>query len=211
MRILLSFLAVLVAWPVVADSPQDRVLQRTVYDLPTQLVGGRGVGVWHAETNGLEPKNIVIADATVGGNDDVMEHFTRTFHGRTIAEELVKSYQENEQRSERVSAEAHQPIRVVRLDSFMGADGSYDWDKLNLQYPEVKAIVLVSKPAIDSLATFAVVRYEVITRKGFAWGAFLQFEKHSDGSWQQVIGLVGDIRRLNAPVRQVATRDRTGT
>lgn len=206
MRILMSFLALVIACPIVADSTGNRVLQRAVYDEPNHLFGGMGC----AETKGLEQPSIVIADATVSGNDDVMEHFIRNLRGRTIAEELIKSYRENGQRSEHVPAEEPQQFRVLRLDSFVRGDGSYDWGKLNLEYPAVKAIVLVSKPALDSTATFAVARYEVITRKGFAWSAFVEFEKQADGSWLGNIGEAGDIRVLE-PTRETAGFRKTGT
>jgi hypothetical protein len=134
-----------------------------------------------------------LADETVGGNADVMAQVASNFHGSTIAGELIQSYGANEQ-SERVPADDAYEIKLLRLDSFSMPDGRYDWDKLSSQYPDVKAIVKVSKPAVDSLGTVAIIRFEVITRQGFAWGAFAEIEKQWDGSWSGTRSLVGDIR-----------------
>jgi len=207
MRVLMSFLALVVACPVVAGSTGHRTLQGAVYEQVLRHFGDMGC----EETQHLEPASIVIADATVSGNDDAMEQFVREFRGRVIADELIKSYRENGQRSERISSEEPQQIlRVLRLDSFMTGDGSYDWDKLNLEYPAVRAIVHISKPALDSTATFAVARYEVITRKGFAWGALQEFQKQADGSWIGTTTRIGDIR-VAEPTREKAAFHKAGT
>lgn len=191
MRIMMLFFAAVVALPVFAESIETGGLQHAVVDTVVANFGGVG----HDETNGLEPSNIVIADATLGGNADFMaEEVASKFHGRVIADELIKSYRENERQSERVTTDDRYPIKVVRLDSFIRADGSYDWDEFNSRYPQVKAIVRVSKPALDSLATVAIVRCEVVTRKGFAWGVFAEIERQTDGSWLHTRAVVGDIR-----------------
>lgn len=195
MKILISFLAVMVAWPVFAKSAQHD-LQAAVFDLPNHLLGGDGVACVSEETKGLEAANIVISDASVIGSDDALEQFVQEKHGRAIAEELLQSYRKNGERSERIGANGPHPIRFLRLDPFIKADLTYDWEKLNLEYPDVKAIVTMSKPAVDRLGTIAVVRYEVTTRNGFAWGAVQQFEKQSDGSWPYQTGLACVTERL---------------
>lgn len=192
MKILTLFLTSVVALPVLAGSIETVGLQHAIVESVVANFGG----MVHDETSSLELSTIVIADATVGGNSDVMAQAASKFHGRLIAEELINSYRESEAQSGRVTPDDEYPIKVVRLDSFIRADGSYDWDELASHYPEVKAIVRVSRPALDSLATVAMVRCEVVTRKGFAWGAFDEIEKQADGSWLHTRGVVGDIRAV---------------
>jgi len=189
MRALVLFVVSLAAVSVFAEQAQSSALQRAVVETALAHFGGVG----HGETSALESSNIALADDTVGGNSDVMAQVASQFHGSAVADELITSYGANEQ-SERIPADDAYEIRLLRLDSFSLPDGSYDWDKLNSQYPDVKAIVKVSQPAVDSLGTVAIVRCEVITRQGFAWGAFAEVEKQSDGSWSATRSFVGDIR-----------------
>ncbi|MDP9192268.1 MAG: hypothetical protein M3P06_11270 [Acidobacteriota bacterium] len=107
---------------------------------------------------------------------------------------------QNEQ-SERIPADDAYSIKLLRLDSFSLPDGSYDWDKLNSLYPDVKAILKVSKPAVDSLLTVGIVRCEFITRQGFAWGAFTELQRQPDGSWSHTRSVVGDIRIVEPSTR----------
>lgn len=190
MKLMILFLAGAVALPVLAEPNEAVDLQHAVVDTVVANFGGMG----HDVTSTLEPPNIVIADATVGGNSDLMAQTASKFHGRVIADELIESYRENEKQSERVAPNDEYPVRVVRLDSFVRADGSYDWDALNARHPDVRAVVRVSKPAVDSLATVAMFRCEVVTREGFAWGAFDELERQADGSWLHTRAVAGDIR-----------------
>lgn len=189
MRALSLFVATLMAVSVFAEQIQSSALQRAVVETAFSNFGGVG----HSETSDLEPSNIVLADVTAGGNSDVMAQVASQFHGSTIAEELIQSYGANEQ-PERVPEDDAYPIKLLPLDSFALPDGSYDWDKLSARYPDVKAIVKVSRPAVDAMGTVGIFRCEVITRQGFAWGAFDELQRQPDGSWLHTRAVVGDIR-----------------
>ena len=183
-------LVALFATPLLAEPTTPNSLQRAVVGMALWNF----TGMIHDATAGLEPSAIVLDDATRGGNSEVMEHYVSKNFGRVIAEELVSSYQANEQRSDCVPTSQDDPIVVTRLDAFRLTDGAYDWERLNRRFPDVRAVVRVSKPALDSTSTYAVVRYEVVTDAGFAWGAFEEFEHQPDGSWAGLRGIVGDIR-----------------
>jgi hypothetical protein len=83
---------------------------------------------------------------------------------------------------------------VLPLEQFEEGP-SYNWQRMNQEYPAVRYIVRLSWPAMDRLSTYAVVRYELIGRNqpptntaSFQWAIFQQFEKDVNQSWKAGIG-----------------------
>lgn len=193
MRIVNALPWLLLAWPVLADPPKIQALHQTTVSFAQHLVGGAGVAVGSPETNELIPENVLVSDATIAGDDAVLEQFLRENHSRTIAEEMIESYRRSRGRLQRLTATETGHAKIVRLDQFVGPPQDYKWEELGRAYPQVRVIVRMSEPAVDSMGTFAVVRYEVVTRRGFAWGVLQEFERQPDGAWLPKMGLAGNI------------------
>lgn len=143
---------------------------------------------------------IVVAQRTIGGAPTGYRAFVKRWFGSVIAEDLSQSYGDVGPVPKAIDQETVGGFAVLPVEQFEQGPFSYDWQRLNQEYPGVRWIVRLSWPAIDRLGTYAVVRYELIGRDRppsatgpWQWASFVKFEKESDQSWKAGIAEVGNI------------------
>lgn len=140
------------------------------------------------------PANAVaVARRTTGGAPAGYRAFAEKFFGQTIAEELTEAYGDAGPAARKIERETAGGFPVLPLEQFEKGTRDYDWPRLNETYPDVQYVVRLSWPAVDRLDTVAVVRYEVIGRKGPQWAALVRYEKQNDGSWRPRLHQLGSI------------------
>ena len=83
---------------------------------------------------------------------------------------------------------------ILQLRAFETSDNQYDWSRLSVTYPNVRGVVRMSLPALDSQSVYAVAHYEVVTPSGVAFANFKEFEKQGDGTWKPTSGVTGSLR-----------------
>ena len=152
------------------------------------------------DTTALPSDAIVVARRTIGGAPAAYRAFLDKWFGLVIAEELLQSYGDNGPAARTIDQEVAGGYSVLPLEAFETERFSYDWQRLNQEYPGVRHVLRLSWPAVDRLGTYAVVRYELLGRdrpatlqSGKPWqrASFVKFEKQHDGSWKRTIARVG--------------------
>ena len=150
-----------------ADVTDADILKLVLSDLPRGTV-----------MRSMEPA--VLSNLTRGGAERFAGEWAKKHRGEVIGGEIANAYVEQGRTAEPVEASA----------SFQAADvrpfeigENYDWEKLNLELPGVKSVVVVSRPAFDRLGSFALVRADIIGR-GNAFTQFYDLERQDDGSWK---------------------------
>jgi hypothetical protein len=146
---------------------------------------------------------IVVAQRTIGGAPVGYRLFVDKFFGTVIAEELLQSYGEHGPAPRAIDQSKAGPFAIVRLEQFEEGPYGYDWQRLNQEYPQVRYVVRLSWPAVDSIGTYAAVRYELIGRdrpstlkppqQPWHHASFVKFEKQTDGSWKRTYAIIGAI------------------
>jgi hypothetical protein len=193
----LVFVAALSALPVMAQSgpsasePLDTILRHSMEVQDTIVSAG---------TRNLEARDYAIANETIRGCEKQMREFVEARFTRALSNDLAGAYESNSTRS--LDTKMVGSIPVLALTEFETGTLSYDWERLHAKYPNVKAVIRVSTPAVASDA-FAVARYEVITPNGPEWSAHELFEKRGDGQWHMTEGQVGDIWEKRTPAPRV--------
>jgi len=148
----------------------------------------------------LPTNAIVVARRTIDGAPQGFRKFVETYFGVVIAKDLLQAYGDNGPTPGDIDQSAAGGFSVLPLDDFEAGPFTYDWQRLNLRYPEVRYVVRMSRPVVDSLGTYAVVRYELLgrdrpetLRSPWPWqhASFVKFEKQPDGSWKRTIGTIG--------------------
>ncbi len=127
---------------------------------------------------------IVVAQRTIGGAPAGYRAFVERSFGSVIAEELLQSYGDAGPASTLIDVKTAGGFAVLPVEQFEEGPFSYDWQRLNEKYPGVRWIVRLSKPTMDPLGTYAVVRYELIGRDRptlltapWQWGLVCQVRK----------------------------------
>jgi len=187
MRIVTALVVFVCAIPAVAQSSQasENVFQAALRNIPDMLQG-----VQHSFPN----SNFAIADRATGGAKKRLHEFADKFFGPPVAEELIQSYEENSAVTRSIAAGNVSGIPILAVERFSSGDTTYDWERLNVTYPNVRSVVRVSFPAVDRQSTYAVVRYDVISSAGPEWTVFEKFEKQANGSWKAEAGSAGSLR-----------------
>lgn len=182
MKGLIALVVAVVAWPVTGQPTdnESRVTELAVESLPQVIHGMK-----HPETFPFELRAFLLSDLTVGEEPEVVDADLRRFHSDPIAEELADSYSTNARAPRRIAIEHPTDIRVGPVDAFVIGDESYDWPSLQAASPDTNVVVRMSRPAMDRLETYAVVRFEFLTPHGRAWAAHAWFEKQASGSWEK--------------------------
>lgn len=185
--------AMIVAFAALPAPAQEKTELAVLLDLAVDTVPQEIAGIGHPDLEGLRHANFAIAATTIRGAEEHFADFASDLHGRVIAEELISSYTERGRTVERIESSGVGNIRVLPLDEFESGTHDYDWAALVEQFPDVKAIVRISRPAVDRLGTYAIVRYEFLTPNGRAWASFLEFVKQGNRSWKHTRGRIGDL------------------
>ena len=142
---------------------------------------------------GATPNTVVVSQQTIAGAPVGYRSFVDRQFGSVIAEELLEAYGAVEAGSV-IDMERAGGLAVLALDDFALGPRDYDWQRLKAKHPGVRSIVRVSRPAMDRLGTYAVVRYELIDDgRGHEWASFVKFERQNDGSWEPMVHAVGEI------------------
>ena len=145
---------------------------------------------------------IVVAQKTIGGAPAGYRAFVERHFGSVIAQELVQSYGSSGPASFTIDQETAGGFAVLTLEPFERGPFDYDWQRLNQQFPGVRWVVRLSRPATDRLGTVAVVRYELIGRdrppalegsQPWQWASFVELVKQPDGSWKRGLGVTGNL------------------
>ena len=179
---------------------QDRPAAEAVFS--TALDNVRRTLPWDAQD--LPLGAVIVARRTIGGAPVGYRSFVEQGFGQTIAEELLRSYGEAGPAPRTIEQETVAgAFPVLPLEQFEASRFEYDWARLNQRYPGVRHVVRLSWPAVDRLGTYAVVRYELISRdrpstsvppeRPWYWASFFKFEKQNDGSWRMRSGEIGEI------------------
>lgn len=181
-------LAAAVPLSIQSEDRNQKIVDAALRHVPTQLLG-----VVHSATAGLPESSVAISDRMVaGGAPEGFRDFAEFSFGPVLAEELIRAYAENGASRKLLWREVC-GIRILSLEQFSSDETGYDWDRLRAVYPEVRAVVRLSLPALDEAQAYGVVRYEVISPEGRAWAALQRFERRPDGSWKDGLGRVGAI------------------
>src|SRR5947208_800973 len=142
---------------VVFAAALDSVLQ--------ELRGAPPVNLQHPrDGRDLPTDAIVVARRTIGGAPIGCRAFVEKYFGSVIAEDLLQSYGDSGPAPRTIDQATANRFAVLRLEQFETGAFDYDWKRLNQKYPQVRYVVRLSWPAIDCLGTYAVVRYELISR-----------------------------------------------
>jgi hypothetical protein len=176
-------------------TPNDDVLSHALSALP-QHVGGL---LHDALPRTADLHHYAIANVTAGGADASIFHAGQQFYSTVLADDLLAAYAEANRASTRLQAERVAEARVLDLGDFAAGD-SYDWERLNAQYPDVKGVIRISRPA--EVAGYALVRVDIIAPTGVAWLNVMELQRQSDGSWRHTRGLMGgprDFGRIDPP------------
>lgn len=190
MRLTVLALAFACTLPAVAQTAggEDPVLQLALEAVPHHLLSAP-----HPKLANVRKTQFAVADATIAGAESSFSDFVHHWHGREIGGELLASYRANSGASQHIGATDAAGIPVLSLEAFSSGGTSYDWERLSVKHPDVKAVVRVSRPALDRLASYAVVRYEVIVRTGPVWATLEEFVKQPDGSWEAKHSRIGNL------------------
>jgi hypothetical protein len=202
MKTAIALLVLGLAVPVFAESADETALYEAVFDVAGGLPDVTNSESWTDEGRSFDASALAIPDSPVFGNDDVLEDFLRAWYGTRLADELLASYRQNANLSGRLPSLESARVRVLELDAFRLPGHRYDWERLATAYPDVRAVVEASRPALDSSSTYMVVRYEVITPKGSVWSSFHEFEKQPDGNWIERRAIGGDITKRDPKMLQ---------
>lgn len=182
-KLALLVASVIITTSLFAQSGGDTALRAAIRLVPT-VVGGTET----AETKSLKLDDFVIAEETITCDHAFLSEWVGKWHSRRLAEELAASYRDA--RPARVAG-VEASIRILALDQFSTGEHDYDWQKLQTAHPDIRGIVRMSLPALDSQNAYAVVHYEVITPQGRAFANFQNLEKQGDGTWDATSGVTG--------------------
>lgn len=193
MKFLTIVVCFAVAFPAAAVAGDTRAsrfrtvdaFEAAVHDVPVVLTTFR-----HPATNQLAPKNFAISDVTITGGEERLSEVIEKWHGRVIRDELVSSYRALTARD--IAPADLRGLRVLDVETFRAGEG-YDWPRLQTVYPDVRAVVRISTPAVDTLNTIAIFRFEVVAETGRVVSGYSTLEKQSDGYWKHVRAAVGNL------------------
>lgn len=182
----------------------DVVFATALDNVRPHLVGAPPVNLEHLrDGRDLPTDAIAVARGTIGGSPIGYRAFVDEFFGSAIAEELLQSYGDGGPAPRMIDQPIAGGFAVVQLDEFETGPFDYDWQRLNQTYPQVRHVVRLSWPVLDRLGTYAVVRYELISRDRpstlnpshgpWQHASFVKFEKQTDESWTRSITSVGNI------------------
>ena len=131
----------------------------------------------------------ILSVKTRGGAERFAEEWIYDHASKIVAGDIRAQYASINK--ERVDVPA---IGFATADlSVFESGNSYDWAKFHETFPRAQAILVVSRPAVDSLGTTALVRFDVITPND-AWTTFDELEKQPlDGSWKVTKGAMGTL------------------
>jgi hypothetical protein len=191
MKSFVGVIMILAAMPLAAEEAAELsaiLLDRAVKELPIEIAG-----IGWPEIERLAHEEFAVDAMTISGGADHLAEFASDLHGTVIAEELIASYAENGREATRIPTSGVGRIRVLELDAYRSGSDGYDWAALNEEFPGVKAIVRISRPAVDRLGTYAVVRNEYFTPHGRALASLTKFEKQANGSWESTMAWMGDL------------------
>jgi hypothetical protein len=189
---------------VAQESVEGVVFAAALDNVRQELQGAPPLNLQHPRDGiDLPADAIVVAQRTIGGAPVGYRTFVDKYFGRVIAEDLLRSYGESGPAPRTIEQASAGSFAILPVEQFQSGTNDYDWQRLNLKYPHVRHVLRLSWPAVDSLGTYAVVRYELIGRdrpstwKGgnLPWehASFVKFEKQTDGSWKRTIGVIGAI------------------
>lgn len=163
-----------------ADVTDADILNLVLRDIPRVTV-----------IRSMEPA--ILSNVTRGGAEDFAGEWIRKRRGEVIGGEIASAYVEQGRTAEPVAASANFQVADVR--PFEHGE-NYDWEKLNLQFPGVKSVIVVSKPVFDRLGSFAFVRVDMIGR-GHDFTQFYDLERQLDGSWKVVVVSMGSFEMMH--------------
>ena len=134
----------------------------------------------------------ILSEETRGGADHFATEWIYDHAGKLVASDISAAYvRENRSRID-VTAAAPEGMKLADLSGFESGN-SYDWKAFSETYPNAHSIVVISRPAFDSLGATALVRYDIVTPTD-AWTSFQMFEKQPiDGSWKATRGAMGTL------------------
>ena len=170
---------------------QDKGSDSKLFDAALQSV------TWHVHGLGGntlpdrdDMSRYAIAGTTVTAGEKRVSKAAAKFYDAATADEIVASYREVNRASMRIDAVSVDGARVLSLDEFATGPTTYDWERLNKKYPDIKAIFRISQPAVAGY--YALVYVEIIAPTGVEWANCLELQRKADGSsWEQTRAIVG--------------------
>lgn len=179
----------------------DAAFDAALSDIRQELRGAPPLSLQHLrDGRDLPPDAIAVARRTIGGAPAAFRDFVGANWGSVIAEDLVQAYGDTGPAPAIMDQSASSGFAVLPLEDFEDGPNAYDWKRLNEKYPAVRYVVRISRPVVDKVGTYAVVRYELLGRdRPQSWTApwpwqhasFVMFEKQPDGSWKRTIARIG--------------------
>ena len=144
-----------------------------------------------ALADSTDMRQYVVANVTLGGSEESFATCAAKLHSDSIAAELLTAYREANSSKRRFDASAAPGIRVVALDEFVTGPVTYDWRQLNAAYPNVKAVLRLSQPAI--VGGDALVRLEMIGEGGTLWQSYVELKRDGAGRWRYARSIAGNL------------------
>jgi len=160
-----AVLAVAVA-PLLLAADADKAVMKTVFSAASHANHAHGVAP------------AVVRGKTLGGADVFATQWIEKVRGEVIGRELADSYERVNAQQEDVNDFFPKLVKTVDLDA------PYDWSEIHDEFPAAKAVMVFSRPAFDSLGSFAFVRSDVFPKDGKPTSTFYDLEHQPDGSWK---------------------------
>jgi hypothetical protein len=162
-----------------ADTPEADVLKVVLSNVP------RGCSV--------RTLPAVLSDHTSGGAERFAGEWIKKRRGDVIGSEIAAAFVEQNRTSVPVAAPAN--LILADLRPFENS-ASYDWEKLDLQFPRGRPVVVVSRPAFDRSGSIALVRFDLIGRED-DYTTFVDVERQPDGTWKITMMATGSYESMH--------------
>jgi hypothetical protein len=169
MRTLALLAALAIPITAVADQ-RDDVLQETMKWV------GRG-----------KTQTMIVSHLTTPGAEHFISQVAHKHYGDLIAGELVDAYAAANREPHEVNIAG---TKVIDLKEFELGE-NYNWQALKKAFPGVTTVVRLSDPGFDRIATYALVRADLLTETGAETRTiFLEKEPGKD-RWKTTWGTAG--------------------
>ena len=133
---------------------------------------------------------------TRGGPQRFVEEWTYDHADKQTAAEIVADYAKQNKTREHIASEAVAGLPTADLSAFeKGRD--FNWTPFSASYPRIQSVIVLSRPAVDSLGSTALAHFDVITPT-MSWTAFYFLQKQN-GAWTIGDVVVGDSATMYLP------------
>jgi hypothetical protein len=135
-----------------------------------------------------KPQTMIVSQLTTPGAEHFISQVAHKHYGDVIAGELVDAYAAANREPHEVTLTAP---RVADLKEFERGE-SYDWPALKKAFPGVTTVVRLSDPGFDRIATYALVRADLLTEAGAETRTIFLEKAPGKDRWKSTWGTSGN-------------------